>query len=308
MFDGIDLIVLPTSHVQELTELYVGVLGFAEVAADPTPDPALAELLALPAPPTSMHLLAKPRAHGGSILLAEVPGLTSVGPPGPPARTGPYALDFYARDAASLGQRLEGSGWSFTSPAVSYSLPGTDIPVGERMLVQHISGLLHAIVQHRPNGTRSVLGEDDDEQCSEVVAVVCLTSQLARARIFATEVLGGREYFSGPFAGPAVEEMLAMAPGERLDAALFRGPRSRNARLEFAWRPSAQPIAPCAPPRVIVGIELPDLDGVTDRVRGGEHGDLGPLVSASLFGRRRTSRVLASAYGTTFALLAADEP
>ena len=308
MFDGIDLVVLPTSHLADLTELYAGVMGFTCVAEDLSPGPSVANLLGLAAAPASLRLLAKPRSQGGAILLAETPGLASLGSPGPPARTGPYALDFYARDPSALAQRLTEAGWSFTSPAVSYALPGTDIPVGEQMLVQHRSGLLHAVVQHRPLGTRSVLGEDQDEDCSEVVAVVCLTPDLDRARAFAIEVLGGQEYFHGAFAGPAVEEMLAMEAGERLDAALFRGPRSRNARLEFAWRPTASAAAPSEPPRVVVGIETADLAGLARRLEDGAHGRLGAPVTADLFGSRRTGQVLSSAYGTTFALLAAERP
>jgi catechol 2,3-dioxygenase-like lactoylglutathione lyase family enzyme len=308
MFDGIDLVVLPTSHLADLTDLYAGVMGFTCVVEDGDPDPGVAGLLGLTTAPTSLRLLAKPRAGGGAILLAETQGLAALGAPGPPARIGPYALDFYARDATALARDLIAAGWSFTSPAVSYSLPGTDIPVGEQMLVQHRSGLLHAIVQHRPHGTRSVLGEDEDEDCSEVVAVVCLTSELARARAFATEVLGGEEYFRGAFAGPAVEEMLEMERGERLDAALFRGPRSRNARLEFAWRPTVEATAPSEPDRVVIGLEVDDLDDLAQQLDGGAHGRLGARVDADLFGRRRTGHVLTSAYGATFALLAPDRP
>jgi catechol 2,3-dioxygenase-like lactoylglutathione lyase family enzyme len=308
MFDGIDLVVLPTSHLTDLTELYAGVMGFTCVTEDRGPDPAVADLLGFAAPPTALRLLAKPRAQGGAILLAETPGLAALGSPGPPARTGPYALDFYARDASALAQSLTAAGWSFTSPAVSYSLPGTDIPVGEQMLVQHRSGLLHAVVQHRPHGTRSVLGGDESEDCSEVVAVVCLTPHLAQARAFATDVLGGQEYFHGAFAGPAVEEMLDLEPGERLDAALFRGPGSRNARLEFAWRPTAAAIAPSDPDRVVIGIETDDLAGLAQRLDGGGHGRLGAPVNADLFGTRRAGQALRSAYGATFAFLAADRP
>jgi catechol 2,3-dioxygenase-like lactoylglutathione lyase family enzyme len=308
MFDGIDLVVLPTSHLSELTELYAGVMGFTCAAEDHSPDPAVADLLGLAAAPTALRLLRKPGAQGGAILLAETGGLPALGSPGAPARIGPYALDFYARDASTIAQRLAAAGWSFTSPAVRYSLPGTDIPVGEQMLVQHNSGLLHAIVQHRPCGTRSVLGVDEGEDCSEVVAVVCLTPNLDRARSFATDVLGGQEYFHGAFAGSAVQEMLAMGPGERLDAALFRGPRSRNARLEFAWCPTATATDPSRPARLVVGIETADLAGIARRLEQGEHGRLGTPVSADLLGSRRTGQVLSSAYGTTFALLAAERP
>jgi catechol 2,3-dioxygenase-like lactoylglutathione lyase family enzyme len=305
MFDGIDHVVLPTSHLEELLGLYAGVLGFTVELDDHGPDPALAALLGLGDPPVRLCRLVKPGSHGGSLVLAEVPGLPSLGSPGPPARVGPYALDFYARDAAGLAEGLEAAGWSFTSPAVHYSLPGTELPVREQMLVQHHSGLLHAIVEHRPGGTRSVLGEDPDQQCSEVVAVVCLTPELDDARGFARQILGGQEYFWGPFEGPAVEEMLGMAPGQRLDAALFRGPRSRNARLEFAWSPEATPSPGSMPERVVLGLEVTDLDALTHGLGSSDHGDLGPVVEADFLGTRRTGRLLRSRYAATFALLSA---
>jgi catechol 2,3-dioxygenase-like lactoylglutathione lyase family enzyme len=302
MFDGIDHVVLPTSHLGDLLDLYAGVLGFEREADDTAPDPALAGLLGLRTAPTRVCRLVKPGSQGGSVVLAEVSGLPSLGSPGPPGRVGPYALDFYARDAAGLADRLEASGWSFTSGAVDYALPGTELPVREQMLVQHHSGLLHAIVQHRPRGTRSVLGEDQDQDCSEVVAVVCLTPHLDDARAFARDVLGGHEYFRGSFEGPAVETMLAMPAGQRLDAALFRGPRSRNARLEFAWSPGAGPSPAVTEDRVVLGLEV-DLPELVERIDEGDHGRLGPLVTADLFGTPRSGRLLRTPYGATFALL-----
>ena len=299
MFDGIDTVFLPAGDADSLRGLYRDVLGFQLVDVDESPDPGWREALALPASPERIDLLAKPGATGGAIALVQTPGLADVGHPGSPGRRGPYALDFYARDMPDLERRLEEAGWGFTSEAVHYDLPGTDIPVRERMLIQPVSGLLHAIVQHRPMGTRSILGTVETEECSEVVAAVCLTPDLAPAREFATECLGGREYFHGAFQGPAVERMLDMGPGDRLDGALFRGPTSANARLEFAWRPNARPADPTPTPRVVLGLRMP-TDGADAWSAHGAAGD--PLTVR--WGRRELHvRRFASRYDAVFLLL-----
>lgn len=300
MFDGLDLVVLPATGTDRLVDLYVGVMGFTVTSDDDSPDQAWDSALDLPAPVERVRLLAKPGATGGAIVLVEVPGLDDVGAPGPPARRGPYALDFFARDSDDLEARLEEAGWTFTSGPVHYPLPGTDIPVRERMLVQGVSGLLHAIVQHRPMGTRSVLGQEADEQCSEVVAVVSLAPQLDAARAFAADALGGQEYLRGDFAGPEVELMLGMGAGEALDGALFRGPTSANARLEFAWRHTADPGEPVATPRVVLGLRVEDV-GVADAWSA--HGTAGAVVPLRIGDEQLHARRFESRHDTTFLLL-----
>ncbi|MCK5891467.1 MAG: hypothetical protein P1U38_08030 [Aeromicrobium sp.] len=300
MFDGLDLVVLPATDTDRLVDLYAGVMGFTVLDDDADPDRAWDRLLDLPAPVERVRRLAKPGATGGALVLLEVAGLDDVGAPGAPARRGPYALDFFARDSDDLERRLEEAGWTFTSEPVDYSLPGTDIPVRERMLVQGVSGLLHAIVQHRPMGTRSVLGQVEHEQCSEVVAAVCLAPELDAARAFAAEALGGREYLRGDFAGPEVERMLAMHPGEALDGALFRGPTSANARLEFAWRHTATPADPVATPRVVLGLQVEDLH-LADSWSA--HGTGGEIVALRLGDTQHEARTFVSRYDTTFLLL-----
>ncbi len=272
-FDGIDVVALEVPQAEPLLGLYRDQLGFA-IASDEeggaTGD--LGALLGLERPVIRAVQLTRGDASGGALLLVET-GCPPAGPADVPARRpGPYALDFYLRDAASTEARLAESGWRFTSEAVRYPLPGTHIEVREHMLHQPHSGLLHALVQHRPGGTRSVLGDDETGVSSEVVAVVVLTADLPAARALARDVLGGREYFAGVFAGPEVEEMLGFPPGHGLDAALFRGPGSRNARLEFArpvdgaGRPVAL-VAGAARPAVVPTVVVADVDEVADRLR-----------------------------------------
>lgn len=301
-FDGLDLVVLPATGTDRLASLYVDVMGFELVHEDPDPDPAWTGLLGLSRPAERVVQLMKPGARGGSILLVETPGLPPGGTPGAPARRGPYALDFYVRDSNDIESRLERAGWSFTSEPIHYLLPGTQTPVRERMLVQDVSGLLHAIVQHRPMGTRSILGEDPDQDCSEVVAVVCLTPELDDARRFALEGLGGREYFAGAFEGPEIELMLSMEAGERLDAFLYRGPTSRNARLEFAWRPSSDPGEPAATLRAVLGLRVDDM--TTADGWDGEFGTAGPIVRLRIGEEHLSARRFDSHYDVTLLLLA----
>lgn len=299
-FDGLDHVFLPTSDPDRLTALYAGVMGFAVAHDDPDPDPAWSGLLGVHAPVEHLRVLDKPGAQGGGIVLARVEGLERLGDPGPPARRGPYALDFYARDSDDLEARLLTAGWAFTAEPVHYPLPGTDIPVRERMLVQDESGLLHAIVLHRPMGTRSVVGADPAQDCSEVVAVVCLTPDLEDARRFAAESLGGREYFRGDFDGAAMEQMLGMGPGERLEASLYRGPASRNARLEFAWRPGSTPGAPAEAPRVTLGLRAPGVE-VADA--WSDHGTAGPTSLVSLGAEPLLARRFSTRYDVGVLLL-----
>lgn len=233
-FDGIDAVALAVPRAEPLVELYQQLLGFGIVADDAPGDPALAAMLGAERAPSRIVHLSRGAEAGGAIALVETGGGAPASTLTPPARPGPYALDFYLRNAAATEDAMAAAGWQFTSPAVHYDLPGTSIPVRERMLIQPHSGLLHAMVQHRPTGTRSVLGHDEAGRASEVVAIVILTRDLDGARAFAGEVLGGHAYYNGVFAGPAMEEMLGFDPGFGLDASLYRGPESRNARLEFA--------------------------------------------------------------------------
>lgn len=296
MFDGIDRLILPAPRIEPLVALYAGAMGFTVVDDDRTPDAGWQALWGLPDAPVRSVLLAKPRSHGGWIRLVEVPGLDDPPPARRPDRTGPYALDFYLRDPTYTEGLIVQHGWRFRSEAVHYKLPGTEIDVRERMLDQTASGLLHAMVQYRPRGTRCVLGHDDSEDVSEVVAAVFLTDRHAEALAFGREVLGGEQYFTGRFDGPAVERMLRLETGEGFEAAIFRGPRSRNARLEFGRALPGGPEGDPEVPRVIAGVTVPDLDELYRRIADGRHGTVvGPVTVAG-----ETHVGLRSHYGAAF--------
>lgn len=308
-FDGLDFVVQTVQRAAPLVALYGDVLGF-EIVADDQPAPTgLAHLLGLPDDVTRLVHLQRSGTVGGDILLAESATATAPLPGPPPRRPGVYALDFYLRDAAATEQAISEAGWTFCSEAVHYDLPGTTIPVRERMLQQRDAGLLHAMVQHRPGGTRSILSEPaDDGWCSEIVAIVVLTANLAGARRFATEILGGHEYFAGTFSGAAVERMLDYEPGEGLEASLYRGPRSRNARLEFA-RPvdgAGNPL-PMAAPRnardVQPGMLVADLDALRARLDDGQHGQIAAEGEFAWLGRGRRAVRFETAYDVDFLLV-----
>ncbi|MFS3126887.1 hypothetical protein ACLM5J_00620 [Nocardioides sp. Bht2] len=298
MFDGITELALPSSDPRSLVALYRDLMGFVEVDTDDAPDALYGALYGLPAAPVRTILLAKPGSSGGAIRILDVPMLPAASPAGRPDRNGPYALDFYLADPGPVEHAIVNQGWDFVTEPVHYDLPGTSIPVRERMLRQDESGLLHAFVQYRPRGTRCVIDQHPDTKVSEVVAAVFMTADLAGARDFATTVLGGAEYFTGRFDGPAVEQMLALSPGEGFEAALFRGPTSANARLEFAQTIPGGTLAPDPIPRVVAVCDLPDLDVVAAALADGKHG----TVSADVVVDGRRQLGLASRYGAHFVL------
>ena len=311
-FDGLDFVVLAVPDAQPLVGLYAELFGF-EATTDRTPEPAgTTRLLGLPGAATRVVHLQRGTGVGGEVVVVEVPTIEPEPRHAPERRAGVYALDFYLRDAPATEHAITEAGWTFVSEAVHYDLPGTAIPVRERMLVQHHSGLLHALVQHRPGGTRSLLGTDEGGRSSEVVAVVILTADLPAARRFAAEVLGGHEYFTGTFAGPAVEEMLQYARGEGLEASLYRGPCSRNARLEFA-RPvdgSGRPLPlPSRPDRrVQPGLLVHDLDALLARLGNGEHGLVAAVEHVDWLGTSRRAARFDTSYDVSLVLVDAGSP
>jgi len=282
VFDGIDVVVLPVADAEPLLRLYADAMGFEVLDRGPVPEPeAWARLWDLPAPPGASVLLGKRGSAGGWIRLVEVPGLPPADPAGPPDRPGPYALDFYLRDPDATEAAIGRLGWGFVSDPVDYLLPGTGHPVRERMLEQTVSGLRHAFVLYREGRTRCVLGERPEADVSEVNAVVFATDDLPGARKFVEEVLEGRVYFSGRFAGPALETLLDLAPGQGFDAVIARGPKSRNARLEFLERipGGGRPEHPF--PKAVAGCAMDDLDLLASRLADGAHGESTGVVRTS---------------------------
>lgn len=303
MFDGIRSLLLPVPDLGPLRDLYVDLLGFRPTGQVDSPDPAWQQVWGLPVAPTRILHLERSGATGGGLVLVQAPGLPEPAPAGQPNRIGPYALDFYLRGADEVEARLSASGWSFRSAPVHYALPGTDLPVRERMLEQPLSGLLHALVEYRERGTRCALDADRTGDVSEVVAAVFVTDRLEQALDFGRDVLGGQVYFRGVFEGPALETLLGLSAGAGLDAGLLRGPGSGNARLEFA-RPTGpgDGLRPPDPiPRVIASWEVDDLDALLPKLSG--HGSTTAVVTVD--GRRHVG--LDSVYGARFDL-AEHEP
>lgn len=306
-FDGIDEVVLPAADIRPLARLYIDLMGFTELGGGPV-SPSFGRLWGLPLPPSRDVLLGKPGAAGGAIRLVEVPGLPPAGEPGPPDRCGPYALDFFLRDAVSTEQHLESHGVAFRTEAAGYLLPGTDIPVHERIFDQRTSGLIHATIQHRPFGTRCVLDSAPPTvTVSECVALIVVTDDPAGAATFATGVLGARRYFAGNFAGADVMRMLQLHPADHLPIQLFRGPASRNARLEFATRRGlsrsgqGRPADPV--PRAIATCRVSDLDGIAAVLRDGRHGPSTGVITVNQDDRPTRRLCLRSRYGLVFDLV-----
>ena len=297
MFDGIDYVVLPAADIEPLRRLYVDLFGFTEVDVDDQPDPAWQRLWQLPAPPRRSVTLAKPKSAGGWIRLAEVPGLPAPAPAQRPDRVGPYALDFYLRDADAVEQRIERGGWTFRSPAVHYHLPGTTIPVRERMLNQTHSGLLHALVQYRPRGTRCVIDHDPNEDASEVAAAVFLTDRFEEATAFARDVLGGGSTTRAGSTGRRLNRCLAWrlvkAWRSRCSAARI-SQRPPGVRQSLPRRSAGRAAGPV--PRVIASCGMPDLDALRARLAAGDYGQLtGPITVGGV-----RHLALASHYGAAF--------
>lgn len=307
MFDGIDEVVLPAGDIRPLARLYGDLLGFTEIGGGPV-SPSFGRLWGLPAPPSRDVLLGKPGAAGGSIRLVEVPGLPPAGEPGPPDRCGPYALDFFLRDAVRTERHLESHGVAYRTEAATYMLPGTRIPVHERIFDQPVSGLIHATIQHRPFGTRCVL-DSAPVDVSECVALIAVTDDPAGAAAFATGVLGAQRYFAGDFAGPDVMRMLHLHPDDRLPIQLFRGPASRNARLEFATRrgPGPHRDGPGRPadpvPRAIATCRVSDVDAVAALLHDGAHGPSTGVVTINQDDQPTRRLCLRSRYGLVFDLV-----
>jgi catechol 2,3-dioxygenase-like lactoylglutathione lyase family enzyme len=301
VFDGIDVVTLPAVDIEPLLDLYVDLLGFEDLGAEPVGD-TWQVVWGLPSSPVRARLLGKPGSAGGWIRLVEVPSLPRPGLTTRADRIGPLALDFYLRDPERVERRLEEGGWQFLTEAVRYPLPGTDVEVRERMLVQPVSGLVHATVLHRPRQTRCILDQAPEHDTSEVVACVFVTDDFTGACAFAEDVLGGHRYFDGRFDGPAVERMLDLGPGEGFRAALFRGPASRNARLEFAERRAPDSETPSSEtwPTVVAGCAVDDLDALAGRLAGGTHGESTGLLTVET--AKGTSRRLGlrSSYGAAF--------
>jgi catechol 2,3-dioxygenase-like lactoylglutathione lyase family enzyme len=302
-FDGIDEVVLPVADADRVVTFYRDVLEFEVVSTEDDPDPLLATVWGLPAPPRHTALLGKQGSAGGWIRVVEVPGLVAPLPPGRPDRDGAYALDFYLRDPHAT-EAAAARWYGARAVPAEYDLPGhPGTLVHEGFFDQTDSGLAHATVGYRPRGTRCVLDERADLAVSEVCAVVFSTHDFDDAVRFVAEVLGGQPYLSEAFGGEQIERLLDLAPGETLPMTLFRGPQRRNARLEVCHARERRPVRPDEQvPRATATVALGDLDAVAAAVADGRHGTTTGLLEVRQDGRT-TRRIGVRAYGLSLDLV-----
>lgn len=278
MFDGIDLTTLVTPDAEEALRLYRDLLGFRHERTE-VPDPrALRQLWHLPDEgPLRVHLLSRPGSAGGRLRLVEAPEQPRIQRRRSISETGPHAIDFYVRGFSDVHARLEAAGHRFRSAPENYQVFGTSFTVDE-CLLEAPQGLVHALVGYLPERHRCVLSQRPDDQVSEVVAVVHVTDDLAAASRFATEVLGAEKYLEETFRGPEIERMMDLPQGTEFTMTLFRGPRRRNARMEFIERTGDT--APEGPaPHMVLGCSVTDLDALHRRLLGQEWGEVrGPFT------------------------------
>jgi hypothetical protein len=106
--------------------------------------------------------------------------------------------------------------------------------------------------------------------------------------------------------------MLRYAPGEGLEASLYRGPRSRNARLEFA-RPvdgagRPLPLTPRPDRRVQAGLLVQDIDTLLARLGSGEHGVVAADDDVDWLGSSRRAVRFDTSYDVSLVLVDAGTP
>ncbi|MDA8370697.1 MAG: VOC family protein [Nocardiopsaceae bacterium] len=287
MFDGIDLTTLITPDAEEALRLYRDFLGFRHEQGEIPDTEAFRWLWHLPPEgPLRAHLLSRPGSAGGRLRLVEAPEQPRIQRRRSIAETGPHAFDFYVRGFSDMHARLGSAGYRFRSEPQNYQLFGTSFAVDE-CLLEAPQGLVHALVGYLPERHRCVLSQHPDEPVSEVVAMVHVTDDLTAASRFATEVLEAEMYLRETFRGPEIERLMALPDGTEFTMALFRGPRRRNARLEFIERTGAADPDAGPAPHVVLGCAVTDLDALRRRLSGQDWGEVrGPITysgGASVF-------------------------
>ena len=96
--------------------------------------------------------------------------------------------------------------------------------------------------------------------------------------------------------------MLRLHPADHLPIQLFRGPASRNARLEFATRRGPGRL-PDPVPRAIATCRVDDLDRIADLLRDGGHGPSTGVITMNQDDRTTRRLCLRSRYGLVFDLV-----
>ena len=232
-FDGVDPVTLCTPRASETVILYRDGLGFNETLKSIWPADPWRQMWNLPdGGDLLVTELRKPKAHGGGIRIVSVPELPEVAGNRLPNQPGPYAWDFYVRDMDSTVQRIEDLGWSFRSQPQRYPLFGQDFEVLEVML-EGPQGLLHALVEYIPGQHRCVLGVDETESVSELIALVVVVDKIEPPLRVMVAGLGADIAMDETFSGPAVERLLNLPPQSKFRMVLMRGPSRRSARFEL---------------------------------------------------------------------------
>lgn len=274
-FDGVDPVTLCTPKAQEAVTLYRDGFGFQISQESLWPADPWRELWNLPEGGNLLVTqLRKPQAHGGGIRIVSVPELPEVAGSRLPNQPGPYAWDFYVRDMTTAVKRIQDLGWSFRSEPQRYPLFGQNFEVLEVML-EGPQGLLHALVEYIPGQHRCVLGLDDSESVSEVIALVVVVDKIDKPRQAMVSGLGADIAMDENFTGVEIERLLNLPTGSQFRMVLMRGPSRRNARFELlesiGGGTNELPI-----PHVVAPMQVPDLTQVTLALR-----DLGVKVTES---------------------------
>lgn len=266
LFDGVDPVTLCTPEASRAVVLYRDGLGFQVVQESVWPAQPWRDLWNLP-DGADLHVveLRKPHAHGGGIRIVSVPELPIVEGGRLPNQPGPYAWDFYVRDMSVAVQRIKDLGWTFRSEPQRYPLFGQDFEVNEVML-EGPQGLLHALVEYIPGQHRCVLGVDDQEDTSEVIALVVVVNDIDAPRTAMVSGLGADVAMDETFTGPEVERLLSLPPGSAFRMVLMRGPSRRSARFELLESIGGTPSV-VGVPHVVAPMPVPDLQLAIDQFR-----------------------------------------
>jgi catechol 2,3-dioxygenase-like lactoylglutathione lyase family enzyme len=265
-FDGVDPITLCTPKASEAVTLYRDGLGFHVTQESTWSANPWRQLWNLPdGGDLLVTELRKQRAHGGGIRIVSVPELPEVPGGRLPNQSGPYAWDFYVRHMDTVVQRIQDLGWSFRSQPQRYPLFGQDFEVLEVML-EGPQGLLHALVEYIPGQHRCVLGVDDAESVSEVIAHVVVVDEIASPRRAMVAGLGADIAMDETFNGSEVERLLGLPPGSQFRMVLMRGPSRRSARFELlvsiGGESDGAPI-----PHVVAPMPVPDVAQAVSALR-----------------------------------------
>jgi catechol 2,3-dioxygenase-like lactoylglutathione lyase family enzyme len=265
-FDGVDPVTLCTPEAAQAVALYRDGLGFQVVQDLDWPAEPWRELWKLPEG-GDMHVveLRKPRAHGGGIRIVHVPELPPVAGGRLPIQPGAFAWDFYVRDMAEAVERIKDLGWTFRSEPQRYPLFGQNFEVNEVML-EGPQGLLHALVEYIPGQHRCVLGVDENEDTSELIALVVVVTEVDAPREAMVSGLGADVAMDETFSGSEVERLLSLPSGSAFRMVLMRGPSRRSARFELLESIGGASTNPGIP-HVIAPMPVPDLKRAIDQLR-----------------------------------------